>query len=236
MTIELSPVEDSDWRTITEVNMDALHQHEHPIIDALFPHHQTPAGRDIMAKRLQETAKADPSGHHPKLTDTATGRITGQGRWAIVHPEPGNEYPPPTLRGDYWANEEDLEFANWLISRYTEFRRRKFREATRPVFAITSLTVLPEYEGRGAGSIFVRWGTDQADAVGSEVRNLFSFFQLSYILNKERLNLSLKCIVESGMRTVSFYAKHGFEQREHVSWPSPKKWRQYGTQEVGIFL
>jgi GNAT superfamily N-acetyltransferase len=234
MTIELSPVEDGDWLTIMDVNMDAFHEHEHPIIDALFPNHQTPAGRDIIAKRLQEKAKADPSGHHLKLTDTATGRIAGQGRWAIVHPEPGNEYPPPTLRGDYWANEEDLEFANWLISRYTEFRRQRFREATRPVFAITSLPVLPEYEGRGAGSISVRWGIDQADAIGSEVR--IHFFQRSYILNKESINRSSKCIVESGMRAVSFYAKHGFEQREHVSWPPPKKWRQYGAQEVRIFL
>ncbi|KAF4627004.1 hypothetical protein G7Y89_g11154 [Cudoniella acicularis] len=212
MAIELSPVEDGDWRTITDVNMDTFHEHEHPVIDIMFPHHHTPAGRDIMARRLQQTAKSDASGHHLKLTDTAAGKIIGQGRWAIVPPQPGNEYPAPVISGDYWASEEDVEFANWCIGAYTAFRRRKFREATRPVFAITSLTVLPEYEGRGAGSMFVRWGTEQADAIGSE------------------------CIVESGIRAESFYAKHGFERIEHVHWPPPEKWRHYGTQEVPMYI
>lgn len=35
--------------------------------------------------------------------------------------------------------------------------------------AISGMTVLPEYQRSGAGSVFIQWGLERADAVGAVV-------------------------------------------------------------------
>jgi N-acetylglutamate synthase-like GNAT family acetyltransferase len=86
----------------------------------------------------------------------------------------------------------------------------KFREAGKKgksVCSITNLTVVKDFEGNGAGDMFMRWGIERANAV------------------------SARCIVEAPLRGESFYAKHGFVALEHVGLVLPEKWKKYGTQE-----
>lgn len=172
MAITISPAVESDFRTLVDVNFDTFQPREHPIVDALFPHHDTPAGRATAVQRYIGAATVDTSGHYMKMVDNITGQMIGQGRWGIVQPDPNQEYPAPTLKDDYWDSDEDRSFAQWCAGAYTERRRATFRKAGKegkPVFSVTSLTVLPQHEGKGAGSLFLRWGTQQADAVGAEV-------------------------------------------------------------------
>ncbi|KAJ7138054.1 hypothetical protein C8R44DRAFT_868399 [Mycena epipterygia] len=210
MPITISPAVEADFRTLVDVNFDTFQPREHPVVDTLFPHHDTPAGRATAVQRYIGAATVDASGHYLKMVDDTTGQMIGQGRWGIVPPDPNQEYPAPTLKGDYWVSDEDRLFAQWCIGAYTERRRATFRKAGkegRTVFSVTSLTVLPQHEGKGAASLFLRWGTQQADAVGAE------------------------CIVEAALRGASFYERHGFVPLEHVKLVPPEKWSKYGTQE-----
>lgn len=150
-----------------------------------------------MAQRLQETARADTSCHHLNFTDTETGRITSQNKWTIVQPQPGNEYQPSTLGGDHSASEKSNRVSELFDQQIHDISTLKSSESKETFVcddAITGMTVLPTYKVRGAESILVRWGTQQADTIGSEVTiySIVVYFEQS---KPERL---VKCIEKSG--------------------------------------
>lgn len=101
--------------------------HEHPLIEAIYPSHDTPSGRYDGAERLRATKNSDPHTTFLKVVDTSVDKIIGMAKWNIyngVIPEEEGK-----LEGDYWATEEAKELAEWYTNEYTKLRRDAIKES-----------------------------------------------------------------------------------------------------------
>ncbi len=69
----------------------------------------------------------------------------------------------------------------------------------------------PSHQGRGAGSMLVKWGTDIADSMG------------------------VRCYIEGTVLAKPLYEKHGFVACEDwIVIPVPEKWK--GRPEIRYFF
>lgn len=68
------------------------------------------------------------------------------------------------------------------------------------VIALEILAVEPQSQGRGAGSMLVKWGTDLADSMGAEA------------------------VVEGSDAGKPLYEKHGYTSLQRVTMQVPEKW------------
>lgn len=166
---------DNDHERSFNIYLDCFLPSEHPVVDALFPHHGTAIGRLTGAKRWTESAKRDVMGHYLQVIDRDSDTAVGQARWGIIKAEGIRDYTMPIrLPAENWADDEkDMHaFAEWCLGEYTTLRRAYIKKAVvgRPCFTLTSISVLPEARNQGLGKDLMLWGIHQADACGAEVR------------------------------------------------------------------
>ena len=119
MVLKLEVCDDNDMhRTFTILS--SAFGHEHPYIDAVFPSHSTASGREIGGERLRAIKHSDPNTTFLKITDTDTGEMIAQAKWNIYD----GEVPEAVeLDGDFWAGEEEKEYARYLFREYLVPRR-----------------------------------------------------------------------------------------------------------------
>lgn len=85
-------------------------------MEAIFPHHDTPAGRKAGSERLLKSVHEDKNGIFLKLVDIGSGTIVAAAKWNIYK---GGPVPPqPELDGDYWEAEDDKEFAKGVFKEF----------------------------------------------------------------------------------------------------------------------
>jgi hypothetical protein len=99
---------------------------DHEYVDAVFPAHNTPAGRKAGSERMLQLFHGDPYGNIIKCVDNETGTIVAAAKWNFYN---GGDIPAqPAIDGDYWENEEDKEFAQALFQSFFAPRQRVIEE------------------------------------------------------------------------------------------------------------
>lgn len=216
MVFKLDVASDEDMLRSFEI-LSLAFGHEHPYIEAAYPHHETPQGRAIGGSRLLAIKNSDPNTTFLKVTDTETNVIVAMAKWNIYQ---DNTIPDEwELEGDFWANEEEKEYAQVLCREYLIPRRKAIRESGGNVvcecqsndstarntkltlqIALDLLVVDPKYQRRGAGRMLVKWGTENANRLG------------------------VKTLVEATTYGRGLYEQEGFEFVENWETKLPAKW------------
>ncbi|KAH3909533.1 hypothetical protein HBH56_157750 [Parastagonospora nodorum] len=140
--------------------------HDHEYMDAIFPHHDTPAGRKAGSERLLKSFHEDQHGVFLKLVETKSEKIVAAAKWNIYNGGPVPQQPE--LDGDYWQTEDDKEFAKGMFKEFFTARQRLIEETEAHLAALDMLMVDPAYQRMGAGRALVRWGLAEADKLGIE--------------------------------------------------------------------
>lgn len=126
MVFKLEEASDEDMLRSFEI-LSLAFGHEHPYIEAAYPHHETPQGREIGASRFLAVKNSDPNTKFLKITDTETNILVTMAKWNIFE---NNTIPVDwELEGDFWVNEEEKEYAQVLCREYLIPRRKAIRES-----------------------------------------------------------------------------------------------------------
>ncbi|KAL8736507.1 MAG: hypothetical protein Q9166_000299 [cf. Caloplaca sp. 2 TL-2023] len=227
MVLKLQTCTDEDMHRTFEI-VSSAYGHEHPYIDAVYPSHDTPSGRQTGGDRLLAIKRSDPHTTFLKVTDTATGEMIAQAKWNVydgIVPREGE------LDGDFWGGEDEKEYARYLFREYLAPRRAAIRasggrivcmhpmigshsetNAHRDCLALDQLTVDPKHQKRGAGRMLVRWGT----AVADEMR--------------------VKTVVGATSDALGLYQSEGFEVLHHHVIDLPDKWAERDKQKFAWML
>jgi len=166
-----------------------------------------------------------------KVTDDETGAVIAGAKW-IFFPETAkkgaNRWPETfgvdavkemRMEDEVLANGEaarnagkgvdDLEYVSFVMD---EFMRRRRERVQGPAVLLDMCYTHPGSQGKGAGKMLVKWGTEKADELG------------------------LKCFVEASYLGRPLYEKFGFVTGEHVLLDGGKvkeEWREFG--EIGYY-
>lgn len=95
--------------------------HEHAYVEAVWPEHDTDAGRAAGAERLLSAQQTQPWTHLCKAVDTDTGEFVGFAKWDVydgVVPDVPTGMPP-----QYYKNDDAKEYADYI---WKEFTRRRW--------------------------------------------------------------------------------------------------------------
>jgi GNAT superfamily N-acetyltransferase len=156
---------------------------DHEYVDAVFPAHNTPAGRKAGSERMLQLFHGDPYGNFVKCVDIETGTIAAAAKWNFYN---GGEVPAqPAIDGDYWVNEEEKEFAQCIFHSFFAPRQCVIEETSAHLAGITPFLFLcdillthtaldmmmvdPAYQRMGAGRLLVKWGLAEAEKMGVDV-------------------------------------------------------------------
>ena len=210
LKLKLASVDDLD--TLARVDRSAWLPKEHPFMEAMFQHEETPSGLQNKVNQWKAMHGQVRNERHFTVIDAGTNEMILSAKVLLpCSTEDLEELTQlPKLSGPFWDSENDREWAEHVLQRYTARRRDAFRKSNGRVFAITLMAVHSDHQKKGAGSLFMRYITDQADALGYE------------------------CTVESALRAETFYTKHGFQRVERCAFPPPmeeERWKDKGTQE-----
>ncbi len=123
MPFEISPCDDADIPVVFAIISAALGPI--PYMDALYPGHNEPSGREIGAKRMLDLKRTDPHSHFIKAVDTASGEIVGVAEWILYDGDVPEEHG---MEGDYWNSMEDKSYADCLWKSYLGPRRQIIKE------------------------------------------------------------------------------------------------------------
>ncbi|KAI9649258.1 hypothetical protein NHQ30_001828 [Ciborinia camelliae] len=162
MVLKVELCNDDDMPRVFEIFCEAF-DIKHPMIEAMYPNHDTPAGRVIGAKRMLEIKKKDSHTTFLKVVDTDTGVMIAKAKWNIWK---GVIPPEVDLDGDYWENEEEKEWAQHMNREFLISRRQALRDSEGHLVSLDILAVDPNYQRQGAGRLLVKWGTAIADELG----------------------------------------------------------------------
>ncbi|KAI9660604.1 MAG: hypothetical protein M1821_009956 [Bathelium mastoideum] len=125
MALKLERCKDADMRRTFEIVSDAF-GHQHPYIEAVFPHHGSDKGRAAGAERLLTMKPRDPNAVFLKVVDTDSGQMIAQAKWNVYR----NTVPPElTLDGDFWDSQDQKELANYLFAKYLEPRGKAIKQS-----------------------------------------------------------------------------------------------------------
>ncbi len=166
-----------------------------------------------------------------KVTDSETGALIAGAKWIF--------YPEAAKKGDHrWPESfgvdavkemrmedgvvasgeaaknagkgvHDLEYVSFVMGELMGRRRERVQG---PAVLLDMCYTHPRWQGKGAGKMLVKWGTEKADELG------------------------LKCFVEASYLGRPLYEKFGFVIGEHVLLDGAKvreEWREFG--EIGYY-
>ncbi|PQE19538.1 hypothetical protein CJF32_00007479 [Rutstroemia sp. NJR-2017a WRK4] len=203
MVLKLEVCNDADMSRAFEI-MSLAFGHDLPFIEAVYPAHDTSAGRAQGSSRFMSAKKTDPTVTILKVTDTDTGLIIAQAKWNVYK----NNIPDEVdLDGDFWENSEEKEYAQLLDREYLNHRRELIKESGGNLVALDLLTVDPKYQRRGAGRLLVKWGTSLADELG------------------------FTAVVEATDCGRPLYESEGFQPVERWEMRLPEKWKSRDKQQ-----
>jgi hypothetical protein len=114
---------DADMQRMFEI-FSVSFGHEHEYCEAVFPNHDTPAGRAAGSERMLAMA-ADPNATFIKVVNDE-GKMIAGAKWNVYD----GEIPPDyKLEGDYWKNQEEKDYANDLFAAYLAPRRKAIKDS-----------------------------------------------------------------------------------------------------------
>ncbi|KAF2690120.1 hypothetical protein K458DRAFT_289798 [Lentithecium fluviatile CBS 122367] len=180
--------------------------HIHAYVEAVWPEHDTPSGRAAGAERLLIAKQTQPWTHLCKVTDTDTGEMVGFAKWDVydgVVPE-----VPTSMPEKYYKDDDAKKYAEYIWGEFTRRRWESVRESGGNLVSLDITSVDPKHHRRGAGSLFMQYGTAIADKLGVEA------------------------VVEASRMGRYLYENFGFQILEDVLIPNPPK--QQGQQEQFI--
>lgn len=147
--------------------LSASFMHVQPIIDLLFPEHDT-TGRQLTLDRLQAWFAS--SGERTNfLKATIDNKIIGWGIWTYMTTSDATSTDLTTIQdvAAGWPDEKDQRFAKELWACYPVPRRAAVEAAgENGLWALEMCCVHPSHERKGAGSAIVNWGADKASEMG----------------------------------------------------------------------
>lgn len=117
MAIATEPCSDADLDRVFHIFSDAF-QHVQPVIDAMFPKHDTPQGHALGRDAFLQSKKTDPTAHFIKAVNQDTGEIIGIAKWLILQGQAAQPLSP----GKLLDSDEEKEYAEHLLSEYQKFR------------------------------------------------------------------------------------------------------------------
>ncbi|ESZ89721.1 hypothetical protein SBOR_9897 [Sclerotinia borealis F-4128] len=196
MVLKVEVCNDDDMHRVFEIFCKAFGT-KHPMLEAIYPNHDTPAGRISGGKRMLDIKNEDLHTTFLKVVDTDTGAMIAKAKWNIWK---GVIPPEVDLDGDFWETDEEKEWAQHLNREFLISRRKAIKEAGGHLVSLDILAVDPDYQRRGAGRLLVKWGTAIADELG-------------YV-----------AIVEASEAGRPLYESEGFEYVEHCEANIPERW------------
>lgn len=125
MVLKVELCNDDDMHRVFEIFCQAFGR-RHAMIEAIYPNHDTPAGRIMGSKRMLDIKKKDPHTKFLKVVDTDTGAMIAKAKWNIWK---GVIPPEDDLDGDYWETEEEKEWAQHLNRDFLISRRKAIRDS-----------------------------------------------------------------------------------------------------------
>ncbi|MCJ1414144.1 hypothetical protein MMC32_000469 [Xylographa parallela] len=206
MPCTVHPIHPSDLPTCTTILSRAF-AHTNPLIDALMPHHDTPAGHAQAAASFAKTMQTNPTSHFLKAVDDSTGAIYGWAEWLIL--ETGLH--PKAEAAEEDRHEESAEEREWTAVLWAPLevvRTRGIEQAGGKLLLLNLLCVDPTYQRGGAGTALMRWGTRIADERGVEA------------------------ILESTVAARHLYEQNGFRVVEKMEWDFPEKFSGRAKPEL----
>ncbi|THV47279.1 hypothetical protein BGAL_0322g00100 [Botrytis galanthina] len=195
MVLKVEECNDDDMHRVFEIFCQAFGT-RHPMIEAVYPNHDTEAGRISGGNRFRDIKNNDPHTKFIKVVDTDTGAIIAKAKWNIWK---GVIPPEKDLDGDFWETAEEKEWAQHLNRDFLITRRAAIKEYEGHLVSLDILAVDPAYQRRGAGRLLVKWGTAIADELG------------------------YAAIVEASVAGRPLYESEGFEYVKHCETKIPER-------------
>lgn len=137
--------------------------------------------------------------------------MIGFSKWDVYAQQDGTGIVPevPTHMPDqYYENKDANDYADYIWTEFTKRRWEAVRETKGRIVSLDILCVDPEYQRRGAGTLFLEYGAEIADELGVE------------------------SVVEASRQGRFLYQNFGFTILEDVLITNPPK--QQGQQEQFI--
>jgi GNAT superfamily N-acetyltransferase len=181
MSFTVEPVTSNDLVEWTNVHFQAFY----PLLTVLWTSPPSPRGMELLAEN-RRPAIDSPDSHAFKCVDTATGRIAGVAYWTVYDKERTPQEVEETLSESQESPEVNAETHINLEARRTFmaniFRSRREILGAQPAVVLKSLTVHPDYQRRGVGTMLMKWGVDEADrCVHSTQKSLTDMKRLGLI-------------------------------------------------------
>ena len=123
MAFTVEECTDADMARMFEL-VSVAFGHEHEYVEAVFPDHDTPAGRAAGSERML-AMKADPTATFIKVIDE-DGKMIAGAKWNVFDGEVPPEY---VLEGDYWKSQEEKDYANHMFAAYLVPRRKAIKDS-----------------------------------------------------------------------------------------------------------
>ncbi|ORX37836.1 acyl-CoA N-acyltransferase [Kockovaella imperatae] len=155
MPFKLLPLTEEDAPECVSVYFAAF-QNPHSL--ACWP--RVPAIRSFWEKMILDELH-EPRAHWAKAVDEETGRLAGFMKWQA--PKEGVE---PDTRLPEWPAEADGRLCDETFGAWA--RQHRDLMGSRGHWYLELIAVHPDYQGRGAGSLMMRYGTERADSDHTE--------------------------------------------------------------------
>ncbi|WPH02848.1 Hypothetical protein R9X50_00571600 [Acrodontium crateriforme] len=165
MAVTIKPLEENEISTFVRIELEAFRPH--PRTAMMWPRGYTD---DLYAFYEANKLKSfhDPTAHFMKAMDDQTGQVAAVSEWTFALDPVVNANKPRTdPNGQPPANWPVA--GNWALRRFFKIEFEKFLHDVlggKPYILLDILCVEPKFQGRGAGSQLLKWGTEQADARG----------------------------------------------------------------------
>ncbi|KAJ5814481.1 hypothetical protein N7474_006258 [Penicillium riverlandense] len=158
-SLVLEPATAEDVPAITELWFAAFTQ---PVIGHLFPN--TPGMHQWHRDWHLGDIQTKPFQKYLRVTDAASRdeqgrpRLVAFGKWDLAMPdERGRRFP-------HWHADSPYQECEDFVDELEKARKRVMGDKKH--YYLDTLGTHPDYQGRGAGSMIVKWGCDLADKAG----------------------------------------------------------------------
>ncbi|WPG98356.1 acyl-CoA N-acyltransferase [Acrodontium crateriforme] len=155
MPFTLAPLQKEDIQASVEIYFLAF-QNAHSL--ACWP--RTPSIQAWWTEML-DNELTEPGAHWVKTIDSQTGELAGFGKWQ--EPKPGVSVDDVLPE---WPREADGELCQRTFGEWA--RRHRDLMGARGHWYLEIVATHPKFQGQGAGSLMLRYGTERADAAGVE--------------------------------------------------------------------
>ncbi|KIV98087.1 hypothetical protein PV10_01775 [Exophiala mesophila] len=177
MPLEIQPAVDEDAPRLAAIERDAYS--DNGLSPILFPGPFPEDALETRAQGLIQQRKDDPQMRWVKAVDSETNDIVAWAKWEIID-QPRESKPSSRTFGQGCNVQACEEYFGGIHQKRHELMDGKYH------VLLDLLQTDPKHQGRGAGSMLIKWGTDIAD------------------------KMRLPAYLESSPKAYKLYQKHGF--------------------------